>query len=91
MKRKSIVLISVGATIAAVIAGVALYTHYRLLATEGEEHGNETAQEIAQEILTGQPAHSGANETKSNSTTVEAGSSHSESGETPEERAAEGH
>lgn len=91
MKRKSIILVSAGITIAAIISGIALYTHYRLLATEGEEHGNETAQEIAQEILTGQPAHSEANETKSNSTTVEAASSHSESGETPEERAAEGH
>ncbi len=42
MKRRSTILISAGVAIAAIISGVALYTHYRLLATEGEEHGNET-------------------------------------------------
>ena len=88
MKRRSAILISAGIAIAVIISGIAIYTDARLRATEGEEHGNETPQEIAQEVLTGQPAHSEANETKINSTSSE---SHSESEETPEERAAEGH
>jgi hypothetical protein len=94
MKRRSAILLISGATIAVLISAVAVSTHLRLSATEGEEHGNETPQEIANEILTGQPAHSEQNE-KNNVTnnasniTTPAGS-HSESEETPEERAAEG-
>ena len=53
MKRKSAILLISGATIAAVVSAVAVSTHLRLSATEGQEHGNETAQEIANEILTG--------------------------------------
>lgn len=90
MKRTGGLIIA-GVAVAAVIAGVALYTHFRLLATEGEEHGNETPQEIVQEVLTGQPAHSEANETKENVTSSDSSQSHSEADETPEERAAEGH
>ena len=95
MKRNYTILLISGVAIAAIISGVAISTHMRLSATEGQEHGNETPQEIANEILTGQPAHPEQNEknsdtnSQSNATTV-AGESHSESEETPEERAAEG-
>jgi len=92
MKRRSTILIVSGVVIAAVISAVAVATHLRLLATEGQEHGNETAQEIANEILTGKPAH--ANETAGNTTGSKNDTSSAlslpESGETPEERAAEG-
>jgi len=58
MKRKSAILLFSGVAIVAIISGVAISTHLRLSATEGQEHENETPQEIANEILTGQPAHS---------------------------------
>ena len=91
MKRSTSLIIG-GIAVAAGIGIVALVTHFRLLATEGEEHGNETPEQIAQEILTGKPAHSEANETiATNSTTNLRNETHSESEETPEERAAEGH
>src|SRR5215510_14770492 len=95
MKRKSSILLISGLAIAAIISGVAISTHMRLSATEGEEHGNENPQEIANEILTGQPAHPNQNE-MSNGTnsasneTPESEEPHSESEETTEERAAEG-
>ena len=92
MKRRSSILIISGVDIAAIISAVAVSTHFRLLATEGQEHGNETAQEIANEILTGQPAR--ANEKAGNVTgstnNTSSTLSHSESEETPEQRAAEG-
>ena len=93
MKRKSTILLISGVAIATIISAVALSTHLRLSATEGQEHGNETVQEIANEILTGQPAHSEQN-VKNNGTnnasiTITPAQSHSESEETPEERAAE--
>lgn len=91
MKRRSAILIAAGVAIAAIISGIALYTDYRLRATEGQEHGNETAADVAQEVLTAQPSHSDANETKSNSTSSDVSKSHSEVDETPEQRAAEGH
>jgi len=76
-------------SIIAVIVGLAISTHLRLSALEPEGHGDESAEEIAQEILTGQPAH-----TEEEGEELEAvnntESSHSESEETPEERAAEG-
>ncbi|HLE34274.1 MAG TPA: hypothetical protein VI698_00120 [Nitrososphaerales archaeon] len=86
MKKRSTILIISGVAIAAIISAAAVYTHYRLLATEGEERGNETAQEIANEILTGQPAHSEENEkanATSNANHTESTESHSESEETP--------
>lgn len=92
MKNRSRIMIIAGIAIAAIISAVAVSTHLRLSALEPEGHGDETAEEIAQEILTGQPAHSEENETKDNSAMSEeseSGESHSESGETPEERAAE--
>ena len=95
MKRKSTILLISGVAIAAIISGVAISTHLRLTATEGQEHGNETPQEIANEILTGLPAHPEQIE-KSNATnnpsnvTQAAKEPHSESEETAEERAAEG-
>lgn len=92
MKRKFTVLLISGAAIAALISVIAVSTHLRLSATEGQEHGNETPQEIASEILTGQPAHLEQNEknngiNNASNTTIPA-ESHSESEETPEERAA---
>jgi hypothetical protein len=94
MKRKSVILLISGAAIAVLISAVAVSTHLRLSATEGQEHGNETPQDIANEILTGEPAHPEQNEKNNDSNntsniTAPAGS-HSESEETPEERAAEG-
>ena len=94
MKRKTTILLISGVAIAAIISGVAISTHLRLSATEGQEHGNETPQEIANEILTGQPAHPEQNEKNDNTnstsnTTTPAADSHSESEETLEERAAE--
>jgi type IV secretory pathway VirB10-like protein len=92
MKRRSTILLISGAAIAAIISAVAVSTHLRLSATEGQEHGNETPQEIANEILTGQPAHPEQNE-KNNATNNASNTTpaepHSESEETPEERAAE--
>ena len=87
MKKRSTILIISGAAIAVIISTVALYTHFRLVATEGVEHGNETAQQIANEVVTGQPAHqtnasAGTNWTSS---TV-----NPEDLETPAQRAAEG-
>jgi len=93
MKRRSTIFVVAGIAIAAVISVVAVATHLRLSALEPEGHGNETPEQIAQEILTGQPAHSEENETRNNSTMsegAESGESHSESEETPEEKAAEG-
>ena len=94
MKRKSAILLISGATIAAVVSAVAVSTHLRLSATEGQEHGNETAQEIANEILTGQPTHSEQNEknniTNNASITTTPAGSHSESEETPEEKSRRG-
>jgi archaellin len=94
MKRKTTISLISGVAIAAIISGVAISTHLRLSATEGQEHGNETPQEIANEILTGQPAHPEQNEKNDNinstsNTTTPAADSHSESEETLEERAAE--
>jgi hypothetical protein len=93
MIRRSTVLIISGAAIAAIISAVAVSTHLRLSATEGQEHMNETPQEIAGEVLTGQPAHSEQDE--KNNATNNANNTmpavpHSESEETLEERAAEG-
>lgn len=96
MKRRSGILIIAGIAIAAIISVIAVSTHLRLSALEPEGHGDETAEEIAQEILTGQPAHSEENETSENETHSEEdeerefGESHTEAEETAEERAAEG-
>ncbi|HVD20368.1 MAG TPA: hypothetical protein VNB95_00320 [Nitrososphaera sp.] len=73
---------------AAVIGGLAISTHLRLSALEPESHGNESAEEVAQEILTGQPAHTEEGEESEAANNTE--SSHSEGEESPEERAAEG-
>lgn len=72
------------------ISWVAIATHLRLSALEPEGEEEESAEQIAQEILTGQPAHSEEDEAKENATegeSGESGESHSESEETPEERA----
>jgi len=89
MKRKSTLLLISGIAIAAIISAVAVYTHLRLSALEGrEKHGNESLQEIANEVLTGQPVHSEESEKLEAENNTE--SSHSESEEASEERAAEG-
>ena len=41
MKRRSTILIVSGVVIAAVISAVAVATHLRLLATEGQEHDRQ--------------------------------------------------
>jgi hypothetical protein len=88
MKRKSSVLLISGIAIAAIISVIAVYTHLRLSALEGEEHGNESLQEIANEVLTGQPTHSEEREKLEAEDNTE--SLNSENEETSEERAAEG-
>lgn len=90
MKRRSGILIIAGIAIAALVSVVAVSTHLRLSALEGEEEpGNESLQEIANEVLTGQPAHTEEGE-KPEGAVNNTDSSHSESEETAEERAAEG-
>ena len=55
-KRSTIVIIS--GIAAAVIIGLAINIHLRLSAVEPEGHKEgETAEEVMNEILTGQPAH----------------------------------
>jgi hypothetical protein len=93
MKRRSTILLISGAAITVLISAVAVSTHLRLSATEGQEHGNETPQDIANEILTGEPAHPEQNEKNNgsnNTSNTTSAESHSESEETPGERAAEG-
>jgi hypothetical protein len=96
MKRRSSIIIITGIAIAAIISVIAVSTHLRLSALEPEGHGDETAEEIAQEILTGPPAYSEEKETRENDPQSEedgereSGESHSEAEETAEERAAEG-
>jgi archaellin len=90
VKRRSSIMIIAGIVVAAIIAGVAVATHLRLSATEGKEHGNETPQEIAQEVLTGKPAHPVQNQTANSTTTNSGAAVDPESLETPEQRAAEG-
>jgi hypothetical protein len=87
MKRKSVILLISGATIAVIISAVAVSTHLRLSALEGEEHANESLQDIANEVLTGQPAHSEEGEKLEAEDNTE--SLNSENEETSEERAAE--
>jgi hypothetical protein len=53
MKIRSGILIIAGIALAALISVVAISTHLRLSALEGEEeHGNESLQEMANEVLT---------------------------------------
>lgn|GEM_PF-2415826 len=55
-KRSTVVIIS--GIAAAVIIGLAISIHLRLSALEPEGHKeDETAKEVINEILTGQPAH----------------------------------
>jgi hypothetical protein len=89
MKRKFTILLISVAAIAVIISAVAVSTHLRLSALEGEEeHANESLQDIANEVLTGQPAHSEEGEKLQAEDDTE--SLNSENEETPEERAAEG-
>ena len=61
MKRKSLLLVITGVAVAIIIA-LAINTHMKLSALEPEGHGDESAEEVLQEILTGEPAHSENNE-----------------------------
>jgi hypothetical protein len=90
MKRKFAILLISVAAIAVIISAVAVSTHLRLSALEGgeEEHANESLQDIANEVLTGQPAHSEEGEKLEAEDNTE--SLNSENEETSEERAAEG-
>ena len=67
MKRSVKIAIISGIAIAVIISAIALTVHYRLAAIEGnEQNKNETASQIAKEIvgnLTGNSAHSEASET----------------------------
>lgn len=57
MKRKSILLTIIGGALAIIIA-VAINTHLKLSSLEPEGHGDESAEEVLNEILTGKPSHS---------------------------------
>jgi len=57
MKRKSILLTIIGVTLAIIIA-VAINTHLKLSSLEPEGHGDESAEEVLNEILTGKSSHS---------------------------------
>ncbi len=69
MKRKSLLLAITAIAVVAVIA-VAINTHLKLSALEPEGHGNESAEDVINEILTGKPSHS--------ETTTEEGVNHDE-------------
>jgi protein-disulfide isomerase len=57
MKRRFSIVVIASVAIAAIIAVIAVGTHLRLSATEESEKGDETAQETANEVLTGKPSH----------------------------------
>ena len=57
MKRKSLLLVITGVAIAIIIA-LALNIHIKLSALEPEGHGDESAEEVLNEIITGKPSHS---------------------------------
>jgi hypothetical protein len=57
MKRKPLLLAITGLAVAIIIA-VAINTHLKLSALEPEGHGNESVEEVLDEIVTGKPSHS---------------------------------
>lgn len=57
MKRKSLMLVITGIAVAIILA-LAINTHMKLSILEPEGHGDESPEEVLQEILTGEPAHS---------------------------------
>ena len=83
-KRSTVIIIS--GIVAAVIIGLAVSIHLRLSAVEPEGHKEgETAEEVMNEILTGQPAHTEeANESEAGHIEESKELSHSEN-EAPEE------
>jgi hypothetical protein len=76
MKRKSLLLLllSITGIAIAIIIALAINTHLKLSALEPEGHGNESAEEVLNEIITGKPSNS--------ETTTEEGSNHNENIET---------
>lgn len=83
-KRSTVIIIS--GIVAAVIIGLAVSIHLRLSVVEPEGHKEgETAEEVMNEILTGQPAHiEEANESEAGHIEESKELSHSEN-EAPEE------
>ena len=57
MKRKSLMLVITGIAIVTIIA-LAINTHMKLSVLEPEGHGDESPEEVLQEIVSGEPAHS---------------------------------
>jgi len=57
MKRKSLLLTILGIAVAIIIA-MAINTHLKLSALEPEGHGDESVEEVLNEIVTGKPSHS---------------------------------
>ena len=57
MKRKSLLLTIIGIAVAIIIA-VAINTHLKLSALEPEGHGDESVEEVLNEIVIGKPSHS---------------------------------
>ena len=76
MKQKSLLLVIIGIAVAVIIA-IAINTHIKLSALEPEGHGNESAEEVINEILTGKPSH-----TETTTTEEEEGLNHNENIET---------
>jgi hypothetical protein len=57
MKRKSLLLTIIGIAVAIIIA-MAINTHLKLSALEPEGHGDESVEEVLNEIVTGKSSHS---------------------------------
>ncbi|MGH9977724.1 MAG: hypothetical protein ACRD8Z_18100 [Nitrososphaeraceae archaeon] len=80
MNKRSTVIIVSGIA-ATVIIGLAISIHLRLSALEPEGHKEgETAEEVMNEILTGQPAHSGEGEKGDEGQVQESERGHTEEG-----------
>jgi hypothetical protein len=75
------VIILSGIAAAAVIIGLAISIHLRLSALEPEGHKEgETAEEVMNEILTGQPAHPGEGDEGEEGQVQESEKGHTEEG-----------
>ena len=70
MKRKPLMLVITGIAVAIVIA-LAINTHMKLSVLEPEGHGDESPEEVLQEIVTGEPSHSENKANDQNIQTIE--------------------
>jgi ABC-type cobalt transport system substrate-binding protein len=56
--EKKIILLVIICVAIAIIIALAVNTHMKLSALEPEGHGDESAEEVINEIITGKPSHS---------------------------------